>query len=63
MAKLFSFDDSPKCPFDGQFLNLVFDCFKAKNVGFFTNISLIGHSRSHDALFIAKYGKSHKSRN
>ena len=57
MAKLFLFDDSPKKPFDVQFLNLVFDCFKVKNVGFFTNISLIGHSRNHDASFIAKYGK------
>ena len=35
VAKLFSFDDSPKCTFDGQFLNPVFDCFKAKNVRFF----------------------------
>ena len=56
VAKLFLFDDSPKCPFDGQFLNLVFDCFKAKIVGFFLQIFLcLKINKSHDAPFIAKY--------
>ena len=37
---------------------ILFSIVLKRNVGFFfTNVSLIGHSRSLDASFIAKYGK------